>query len=130
MLLHTLVLFSGIIAGLILFQSAVNAPIIFKTLGLEHARPLLRQIFPILFKVVTALGIIMTALAWVGGAGLIAIGVSIMTALVALTCALLVPATNRAADDGDEQRFHRLHQVSVLLTVVVLVANMGWPFFV
>lgn len=128
MLLDIMVLTSGIISGFILFQSAINAPLIFKTLDIEHARPLLRSIFPILFKVVAALGAVMLALSLVDGAGIVVLAVSLLTVIISTTCALLVPATNRAADVGDERRFHRLHQVSVLLTVLVLVANLGWLF--
>lgn len=129
MLLETVVLLSGIISGFILFQSAINAPLIFKTLDMEHARPLIRGIFPILFKVVAVMGVIMLALALVSGSSSIAIGVSALTVILATTCALLVPATNRAADSEDEKGFHRLHQLSVVLTLTVLLANLSWVFF-
>ncbi|MEM0955119.1 MAG: DUF4149 domain-containing protein [Pseudomonadota bacterium] len=129
MLLETVVLISGIISGLIIFQAAINAPLIFKTLPMEHARPLIRSIFPILFKVVAVLGVAMLALALWYGTSPVAIGVSVVTVVLASTCAALIPATNRAADNDNESRFHRLHQASVVLTVAVLLANLGWLFF-
>ena len=128
MLLETVVLLSGIVSGLIVFQAAINAPLIFKTLPMEHARPLIRSIFPILFKVVAALGVVMLALALLSGASQLAAGVSAITVVLATTCALLIPATNRAADTDDEKRFHRLHQASVVMTVAVLLVNLGWLF--
>ena len=129
MLEHSLILLSGLVSGLILFQSAINAPLIFKTLDRSHAGPLLRRIFPILFKVIAVLGALMLTAAWLGGANPLPVWVGGLTLVCALTCALLVPATNRATDTGNEATFHRLHLTSVVLTVGALLANLCWPFF-
>ena len=128
MLTHLLILLSGLISGFILFQSAINAPLIFKTLDIDQARPLLRSIFPILFKVVGALGVVMVVLAWLSGAKALPLSFTLITVLFSVICALLVPATNRAADEGNQSRFQKLHHVSVILTVAVLLLNLALPF--
>ena len=128
MLTHLLILLSGLISGFILFQSAINAPLIFKTLELEHARPLLRSIFPVLFKVVAVLAIAMLLVAWFAGVSQVALLLCGLSVLLPTVCALLVPATNRAADEGRQNDFKRLHTVSVVFTLAVLIINLALPF--
>ena len=41
---------------------------------------------------------------------------------------LFIPATNRSRDEGLEQRFKRLHNLSVLSTVAVLGMNVAAAF--
>ena len=50
------ILVSGIISGIILFQSAIVAPSVFKTLNADQASPFLRSVFPKLFRLVAILG--------------------------------------------------------------------------
>ena len=50
------VLLPGIIIGVILFQTIVVAPTVFKSLGAELASPFLRAIFPRLFLFVALCG--------------------------------------------------------------------------
>ena len=126
MITNFIVLLSGIVSGFILFQSAINAPLLFKHLTVEQARPLLRTIFPILFRAVAAMGGLMFILSVVSGAKPLVMLVSLLTLLLAVVCALLVPATNRAADKEDTQAFDRLHRISVSLTIGVLLLNLGW----
>ena len=126
MILNFIILLSGIVSGFILFQSAINAPLLFKHLTIEQARPILRTIFPILFRVVAAIGGLMFILSLTSVAEPIVMIVTLLTLLLSLVCAMLVPATNRAADKDDSQAFNRLHRISVSLTVVVLVANLAW----
>ena len=128
MISYLLVLLSGIISGFIIFQSAINAPLIFKTLHIDQARPFLRSVFPILFKTVAALGVVMVVLALLNDNHWITLAICVFTVILSTTCALLVPATNRASDAGDQQQFQRLHKISVMLTVAVLVNNLILPF--
>ncbi|MEO0369055.1 MAG: DUF4149 domain-containing protein [Pseudomonadota bacterium] len=129
--MHALaVLLSGLVAGGILFQSAVNAPLIFNTLEIAQARPLLRAIFPRLFRVSAALGVLLFAVVLMADLGFAAFSAAVVTVLFSVIAAALVPATNRAADDGDQEKFKALHRISVLLTMVVLLVNLGWPFLI
>ena len=50
------VILPGIIIGVILFQTVVVAPTVFKSLGAELASPFLRAIFPRLFLFVALFG--------------------------------------------------------------------------
>jgi hypothetical protein len=50
------------------------------------------------------------------------------TTLFALICYLIIPATNRATDEGNQKLFKILHKVSVYLTVFILLANIGYLF--
>ena len=52
------VLLTGIIIGVILFQTIVVAPTVFKSLGAELASPFLRAIFPRLFLFVALCGFV------------------------------------------------------------------------
>ena len=50
-------LLSGVISGMILFQTAIVAPVVFSTLDAENASKFLRKIFPRFFMVIFILGI-------------------------------------------------------------------------
>ena len=50
-------LLSGVISGMILFQTAIVAPVVFTTLDAENASKFLRKIFPRFFMVIFILGI-------------------------------------------------------------------------
>jgi len=52
--------------------------------------------------------------------------VSTLTIILMGTCYIIVPATNRARDIGNDLNFKRLHTVSVALTLIVLLVNLGW----
>jgi len=118
-------LFSGVIVGFILFQSVINAPLLFKTLEISMARPLLRAIFPILFKINTLLSAGLIALAFAGAHNLkILIGAA-ASFILSLLCALAVPYTNRAADAGNQRAFKIWHTFSVVVTMIVLVVNIA-----
>lgn len=116
--------------GAIVFQSAVVAPAVFRTLDEGAARAFLRALFPSFYRFGLACGSVMLL-----SLGLIAL-LSGMTpalgalALIAATMLILevvslrlVPAINAARDAGESgaARFSRLHRVSVMLTVIVLV---------
>ena len=121
--------FAGIAVGIIILQTMVFAPTIFKTLEMEPAGKLLRALFPKFFRLLTVLGILtMVSLfmaedtCWVGYL------LGSLTVACPILCALLVPATNRATDAGDKGRFKFLHTVSVVLTLVVLLSDIALPF--
>ena len=57
---------SGLMAGMILFQAALNAPTIFKVFSEEQAGPFLRVIFPKLFLNVAILSLVGLLIAMIG----------------------------------------------------------------
>jgi|TARA_B110000483_G_C18149237_1_gene524704 hypothetical protein len=126
-----IILISGIISGIIIFQTAIVAPSIFKSLDSSQASPFLRTIFPKLFRVVAVLGAIALVIIFVFEIGSIS-KYLIFTASfgLPLICGAIVPATNAARDSGNDKNFKILHTISVLLTMLVLILNLTWIFFI
>ena len=54
--------------------------------------------------------------------------IGFITFISMLIAYLIVPATNKARDENDEKSFKRLHLTSVILTVIVLLANIAVIF--
>ena len=128
MLLNLQILISGLICGVILFQTAIIAPSIFKVLSPDNAGPFLRTIFPKLFMFVAVLSGVGFVLSFISSntTGLIVFFGSLLFMLI---CYYIVPMTNRARDAGNDNAFKRLHTVSVVLTMLVLLSNLLWVFF-
>tara|TARA_B100001989_G_scaffold121384_1_gene85533 strand:+ start:208 stop:597 length:390 start_codon:yes stop_codon:yes gene_type:complete len=128
MLVNLQILISGLICGVILFQTAIIAPSIFKVLSPDNAGPFLRTIFPKLFMFVAVLSLAGFVLSLISSntSGLIVFFGSLLFMLI---CYYIVPMTNRARDAGNDNAFKRLHTVSVVLTMIVLLSNLLWIFF-
>ena len=118
---------SGLISGMILFQTSVIAPSVFKTLSEEGASPFLRSIFPKLFLIILVLGAFQSVISVIQASITLTI-IGFITFISMLIAYLIVPATNKARDENDEKSFKRLHLTSVILTVVVLLANIAVIF--
>ena len=127
MLINFLILLSGLICGVIIFQTAIIAPSIFRVLSLDNAGPFLRLIFPKLFMFVAMLSLIGLVLSLISSNALGLI-VFFGSFLFMLICYYIVPVTNRARDEGNDIAFKRLHTVSVVLTMLVLLSNFLWVF--
>ena len=127
MLISLQILLSGLISGVILFQTAIIAPSVFKVLSSENAAPFLRTIFPKLFIFVAVLSFVGLVLSLISSnaLGLIVFFVSLLSMLI---CYYIVPNTNRARDEGNDKVFKKLHSVSVVLTMIVLLSNLLWVF--
>ena len=104
----------------------INAPLLFKTLTIEQARPLLRKIFPILFITNAVIGFIMTVVALIPQSTLTMLIVGLITFIFSTISMLLVAATNRAADENNNNRFRVLHTLSVVLTMIIMLINLLW----
>ena len=111
---------SGLMAGMILFQAALNAPTIFKVFSEEQAGPFLRVIFPKLFLNVAILSLVGLLIAMIGDR--LSLQFLFFSALLMMSIAyLLVPATNKARDEGRDKSFKYLHLMSVILTLLTLI---------
>ena len=120
------VLLSGVAIGVILFQSALIAPTVLKTLDAESTRIFLRSIWPKFFLVLVLLG---------GPAAILNLRQDDLSKVEPIMAAFLIilpvlaygiiPATNRAADREDHARFKVLHRLSVLSTLALL-ADYVW----
>ena len=118
------VILPGIIIGVILFQTIVVAPTVFRSLGAELASPFLRAIFPRLFLFVALFGFA-SCLERVFSNNELSFGFisALVTVIFMLICFFLVPMTNKAKDDQKDGLFRGLHSLSVTLTLIVLVVN-------
>ena len=106
-------------AGMILFQAALNAPTIFKVYSEEQAGPFLRAIFPKLFLNVAVLSLIGVVLSVIGDRLSLQI-LFFVSFLIMSISYLIVPATNKARDEGRDKSFKYLHSLSVVLTLSTL----------
>jgi hypothetical protein len=118
---------SGLVVGIIVFHTAIIAPTVFRSLTLDDAGTFLRTVFPKFFTLITIVCSVNVAFALILGQTSIAVmvGVSAMLMVIAYH---LIPITNRSRDEGQVQRFKLLHTISVLLTVSVLLMNLGVVF--
>ena len=121
--------FPGMIVGIIILQTSIVAPTLFKKLNIEDFGRAIRALWPKFFILLVILG----------GASLVTLyfednptipqyAISASTTLFALICYVIIPATNRATDEGDQKKFNLLHKISVYLTVIMLVTNIGFLF--
>ncbi len=132
MMLNNLeVLISGSICGIILLQTSVIAPNVFKYLDQNQTRDLLRAVFPKFFLIILFLG---SSSFTVGLLNDIKIDSQIIigttTFILSLLCYFIIPATNEAKDKNNQSRFKFLHNISVISTVVILIANLSLVFFI
>ena len=125
-----LIFVAGIICGVVLFQSSIIAPTVFRVLDLEDAGAFLRKVFPRFFTLIMACSLLMLVLVVLSDssdksrfmlpvANLVFSGVSY----------LVIPATNRAKDDGEQKKFKALHSLTVVLTLLMLILNITWWLF-
>ena len=129
MLINLEVIISGAICGIILLQTSVIAPIVFKYLDQNQTRDLLRAIFPKFFLYIIFLGTLSLIISLVNQIkidGQIIIGT--ITVMLSLLCYLIIPATNEAKDKNNQKRFKLLHKVSVISTVIILLTNLSSVF--
>ena len=120
-------LLCGLVAGTIVFHSAIVAPTVFRTLNERDASVFLRTIFPKFFLFLAFINVVNVLLALLDGQ----FGVMVMAAISAVLMGIaygIIPMTNRSRDEGLQQRFSQLHRVSVLLTVAVLSINVVAAF--
>ena len=124
---NLITLLCGLVAGTIVFHSAIVAPTVFRTLGERDASVFLRTIFPKFFVFLTFVNVINFLLALIDGQFAIMVMAAISAVLMGIAYGI-IPMTNRSRDEGLQQRFAKLHRVSVLLTVAVLAINVVAAF--
>jgi len=116
-------LLSGLISGMVIFQSFVIAPTVFNVLSETEARAFLRSIFPKFFLCIGLVSLTSLCLSLMANLGgwITALGTFSLTA--ALTSYLLIPTLNRLRDTAETTKFNILHTFTVTLTVAILVGN-------
>jgi len=120
--------FPGLVVGVIILQVAIIAPSLFRTLELQAFGKAIRVIWPKFFAMIAVLGTLSTIVVYLhDDLSFYPLTVSITTVILATTCYAIIPATNRATDEGDHKTFKFLHRISVSLTVILLIINAAFP---
>jgi hypothetical protein len=117
------ILLAGASLGIIVFQSAVLAPLVFSQLKDGSSGPFLRALFPRFFLILAGLSLSTALSSYFGdfSRGVILGCIALALALVAY---VLIPSTNRARDEGRTTTFKCLHLASVLLTLGIGITNL------
>ena len=121
--------FPGMIVGFIILQTSIIAPTLFKKLDIKNFGIAIRAIWPKFLIAIFLLG--SATLATVATHDELSIyhyAIAGSTTLFALVCYLIIPATNRATDEGNKKLFNILHKTSVYLTVIMLISNIAYLF--
>ena len=120
--------FPGVAVGLILMQTAIVAPSLFRKI--EIFGKAIRDLWPKFFLALGSIGVISLASLYLQeDSELVHFGIAGLTVILSTICYFIIPATNKATDEGNERLFGILHRVSVTSTVVILIANISYVFF-
>ena len=118
------IILSGVIIGIILYQSLLIAPSINKLLSAQDASIYLRYVWPKFFIIIGAISLI----SWIlilnfspdqNTAKII----SIISFILMVICYVLIPYMNSAKDSANDTFFIFLHATSMILTLVTLLIN-------
>ena len=128
--MNYLTMFSGIIVGVIIFQTGFITRTVFNHLDEANTKIFLRAIFPKFFLLLTFLGfayLVMSSYYHPGINKNFILG-CINTALPT-ACYMLTPVINNAKDNDEKSKFRGLHFVTVFFTLIVLIFNTLILFF-
>tara|TARA_Y100000768_G_scaffold169646_1_gene127001 strand:+ start:528 stop:926 length:399 start_codon:yes stop_codon:yes gene_type:complete len=121
---------SGIICGIILLQTSVIAPNVFKYLDQDQTRDLLRAIFPKFFLFIVLLASLSFLVGILNNVKIdIQTIIALLTLFLSILCYTIIPSTNEAKDKKNQKKFKFLHNVSVISTVIILLINLSLVFF-
>ena len=125
MLKHLPLFITGIISGLIIYQSAMIAPSINKLLSIQDASSYLRFIWPKFFLIIAFLSIVGGIITQFSNPdqGFAKI-IFIVSFALMIMCFFTVPFMNDARDFGKQNLFFILHAGSMIFTLIVLVINL------
>lgn len=122
--------FPGMAVGMILLQTAMVAPSLFRTLEIDDFGRSIRELWPKFFVSLAIVGLLGTMVLWFEGVSdIYPYAVTVLTFLLSSVCYLIIPATNKATDEGNQKRFDFLHRMSVSFTVAMLISNLIFFFF-
>jgi len=118
------IILSGVIIGIILYQSLLIAPSINKLLSAQDASIYLRYVWPKFFIIIGAISLI----SWIlilnfSPDQSTAKIISIISFILMIICYVLIPYMNSAKDSANDTFFIFLHATSMILTLVTLLIN-------
>ena len=130
MLFNLELILSGIICGIILFQTSVIAPSVFKYLDQNQIRDLLRAIFPKFFLYILLLASLSLVVGILDNVKFdIQTVIASLTVILSILCYIIIPSTNEAKDKNNQKKFKFLHNLSVISTIIILITNLSLVFF-
>ena len=129
MLFNLELIISGTICGIILLQTSVIAPSVFRYLDQSQTRDLLRAIFPKFFLFILILSSLSLMVGILNNVKFdIQIIIASLTVALSVLCYIIIPSTNEAKDKNNQKKFKFLHNVSVISTVIILITNLSLVF--
>ena len=129
MIVNLELIISGVICGIILLQTSVVAPSIFKYLDQNQTRDLLRAIFPKFFLFILLLASLSFAIGVLNSVKFdIQTIIASLTVVLSILCYIIIPSTNEAKDKNNQKRFKFLHNLSVISTVIIFLTNLSLVF--
>lgn len=121
--------FPGLIVGAIILKVAIIAPTMFKTLDSSNFGKAIRPLWPKFFAMVVVLSVFSLITVYLhSDLSVYHMIIAVSSIVLAAICYVIIPATNRATDNGDHKTFKILHRISVSFTVILLILNIVFPF--
>ena len=121
--------FPGLIVGAIILKVAIIAPTMFKTLDSTNFGKAIRPLWPKFFAMVVVLSVFSLITVYLhSDLSVYHMIIAVSSIVLAAICYVIIPATNRATDNGDHKTFKILHRISVSFTVILLILNIAFPF--
>lgn len=115
---------SGLIIGIILFQSSIVAPAINKLVSPKEASILLRHIWPIFFIIISILSLVTFLLFNNSQTRPILKYFSMSSFLFMSFCYFIIPMINEAKDFSNDQLWISLHLTTIIMTLIVFIFNL------
>ncbi len=119
---------STMATGIMIFFSAILAPVLFRRLGREGAGDVLHHLFPLYHKTVAIMALLAAASLYVYRIEALALAAAAVLAILQLVLILPKTAALRLAareDAAAKAAFGRLHGISMLLNLATLILLAG-----
>ena len=124
LLKHLPILLTGLILGIIIYQSIFIAPSVNKILSDEYASRYLRYIWPRFFIIISIISLLsFSFIVAFNSDQNIAKYISAISSILMIICYLAIPYMNEARDSLKESTFNLLHSLSIILTLITLIIN-------
>ena len=115
--------FSAIVVGITLFQSALIAPAINKLINVEDASDFLRYIWPKFFIIIAVISLASFLILLINSNQSLFKYISFISFVLMLVCYLITPMINEAKDSLNDQLWTVFHLSTIILTFITLIIN-------
>ena len=115
--------FSAMIVGITLFQSALVAPAINKLINDEDASVFLRYIWPKFFIIIALISLVSFLILIINSNQNLFKYISFISFVLMLVCYLITPIINEAKDSLNDQLWTVLHLSTIIITFITLIIN-------